>query len=422
MAQPYHLNQDPEGLVFRYLDDPKPDLKDLILVQYASLVEKIARRFSGLEPFEDLVQVGYIGLLNALTKFDRDAGVRFNTYATYLIAGEIKHYLRDRAQTIRQPAWLQELRHKVKRAVGQLQQELGRQPTEREVASALNVSEQSIREVFATQDLLRLASIDQGASGDDDPENELDRFDPSENDTVQLGVEDRVLLENAMKQLRDLERHVLVHFHFDSMTQTEIAAKLNISCNYVSHILRQSLSKLRRILSAEEEKDRQLRRETSDVNYDIMDAETGAYTEAFFKARIEEEVHRASCESGHVGLVLVCMRGTESLRAFYGEQSVRDFLADTAEFLKSSVRRLDLVCRTGNSSFGVILPSTGANAVVVQKRLVDRIEKWIATRFSQSSQIQVSFGHASYPDDAASVRDLLDKAAPKFDDDLEQAA
>ena len=72
------MQRDPEDLVARYLEDPRPDLKDLIMVEYATLVERVARKFCGLEPFEDLVQVGFIGLLNALTKYDPDAGVRFN--------------------------------------------------------------------------------------------------------------------------------------------------------------------------------------------------------------------------------------------------------------------------------------------------------------------------------------------------------
>ena len=100
MAEATELQRDPEDLVARYLEDPRPDLKDLIMVEYAPLVERVARKFCGLEPFEDLVQVGFIGLLNALTKYDPDAGVRFNTYATYLVAGEIKHYLRKSAQSV----------------------------------------------------------------------------------------------------------------------------------------------------------------------------------------------------------------------------------------------------------------------------------------------------------------------------------
>src|SRR6185503_19674571 len=159
------LDHDPEGLVLRYVENPRPDLKDLIMVQYSSLVERVARKYAGIESQDDLVQVGYIGLLNALTKFDPDAGVRFNTYATYLVAGEIKHYLRDRSQTIRHPAWLQELRHKVGRAVSVLQQTLGRVPTEREIAEELQVSEASVHEVFATQEMLKVASLDAAPQG-----------------------------------------------------------------------------------------------------------------------------------------------------------------------------------------------------------------------------------------------------------------
>ena len=167
MSESISCNQDAEGLVLRYLRDPRPELKDLIMVQCSSLVERVARRFSGIEALEDLVQVGYIGLLNALSKFDPDAGVRFNTYATYLVAGEIKHYLRDRSQTIRHPAWLQELRHKVNRTTGILKQELGRAPTEAEIAESLSVSESSVREVVQTQDMIKLSSLDAPLQGDE---------------------------------------------------------------------------------------------------------------------------------------------------------------------------------------------------------------------------------------------------------------
>ncbi len=280
---------DPELLVLRYIEEPRAELKDLIMEEYTSLVERTARRFSGLESHEDLVQVGFIGLLNALTKFDPGAGVRFNTYATYLVAGEIKHYLRDRSQTIRHPAWLQELRHKVNRAVASLQHDLGRAPTEREIAENLGITESSVREVFQTQEMLKVASLDATAQGDEDGDTEAERLDASAFCPEQLSVEDRVLLDRALAQLRDLEREVLQHFHFDAMNQTEIAQKLNISCNYVSHILRQSLAKLRKFLVTEEERDRLLRRQAAELTYDVIEPTTGVYTEAFFRARIDEE-------------------------------------------------------------------------------------------------------------------------------------
>src|SRR5579871_1677400 len=354
MSESLSWNQDAEGLVLRYLKEPRADLKDLVMVQYAGMVERIARRFAGIEPFEDLVQVGFIGLLNALSKFDPEAGVRFNTYATYLVGGEIKHYLRDRAQIIRQPAWLQELRHRVGKAGALLQQELGRTPTEREIADSLGVSETAVREVVQTQEMLRLTSLDAGFAGEDDAETELEGLDTAAFCPEQLSVEDRLVLEGALKQLRELERQVLVLFHFESLNQTEIAAKLGISCNYVSHILRQSLAKLRKILTAEEAQDRVLRRQTSHIDYEVIDAETGAYTEAYFHGRLREELHRASSnDDAHVALVMIRFTGLEGMRTFYGEQSVIEFLSDAAEFFRSNLRRLDIVARYGETGFGI---------------------------------------------------------------------
>lgn len=406
------LQQDPEGLVLRYLQNPRPDLKDLIMVQYAGLVERTARKFSGLEAQEDLVQVGFIGLLNALSKFDPEAGVRFNTYATYLVAGEIKHYLRDRSQTIRHPAWLQELRHKVNRAAATLQQELGRTPNEREIAEHLQVSEASVVEVFQTQEMLKVASLDV-SPGDDEGDTEADRLDASAFCPEQLSVEDRVVLEHAMKQLRDLERQVLLHFHFDSMNQTEIAAELGISCNYVSHILRQSLAKLRKILTAEEEKDRLLRRQAAELNYDVIDAMTGAYTESFFKARLEEELHRSASDETGVAIVLVNFTGLETLRSFYGEQSVTDFMADAAEVLRDNVRRLDIVARYGETGFAIILPAINNGVGLVRQRLLMKASGWMSGRYAANNPIKVEVGTASAPKDGRNGSQLLAKAQLK---------
>lgn len=401
---------DAERLVLAYLADPRPDLKDLIIVHYAPMVERIARRFSGIESVDDLIQVGYIGLLNALSKFDAQAGVRFNTYATHLVAGEIKHYLRDRSQTIRHPAWLQELRHKVNKAATALQGELGRQPSEREIAEAIGVPEASVREVFSTQDMLRVASLDATPAEDDDTESDVDRLDAAMAGPEQVSVEDRVLLETAMQQLRDLEREVLVLFHFDSLNQTEIASRLGISCNYVSHILRQSLAKLRRILTTEEEQDRLLRLQSPADSKNVLDDETGIYNEEYFRSRLTEEVHRVMGTDAVVSIILVEFAGLGGLRGFYGDASVRDFVVDAAQFLKNSVRSLDIVCRNGSSGFGVIMQGTGETVSLAQQRLQRKLEQWLVTRVSASGPLRVSLGSAWAPDQGRSVADLL-KAA-----------
>lgn len=406
MSESLEAHNDPEVLVARYLESKREDLRDLILVEYSAMVERLARRFAGIEPKEDLIQVGYIGLLNALGKFDPNAGVRFNTYATYLVAGEMKHYLRDRSQTIRQPAWLQELRTKVNKAASVLQSQLGRTPTERELAEHVGVSETSIREVYATQDMLKLASLDTNPQ-DDDGDSDGERLDAADFCPEQLSMEDRLVLHAAMSQLRDLEQQVLVMFHFDMLNQTEIAARLGISCNYVSHILRQSLNKLRKILGEEADRERVLRRQAREVDYDVIDALTGAYTEAFFKTRLEEEVHRAGCGDGSVGVVVIQFEGLPTLRKFYGGASVDGFLSDAAEFLRTTVRRLDLVCRYGESGFAVILPSTGHSVPMVQKRLITRVTAWIEAKGSANSPIKVSIGHRTFPEDGRNGRELM---------------
>ena len=407
MSETLSLHQDSEGMVLRYLQNPRPDLKDLIMVQYAGLVERIARRFSGIEAYEDLVQVGFIGLLNALSKFDPEAGVRFNTYATYLVAGEIKHYLRDRSQTIRHPAWLQELRHKVNKASSVLTQNLGRVPTNREIADELGVSETAVQEVFQTQEMLRLASLDAGSNNEDDGDTEGERLDAAAFCPEQLSVEDRVVLEQAMMQLRDLERQVLLHFHFDALNQTEIASRLGISCNYVSHILRQSLSKLRKILSAEEEKDRLLKRQSETLDFEVIDPVTGAYTESYFRSRLEEELHRAAAQDLTTSVVIVNFKGLETMRQFYGAGSITDFLSDACEFLRSNVRRLDVVARYGETAFAIILPSTGHGVGVVRQRLMDRASAWMTGRFVSSGPVSVEIGQATAPEQGRNGNELL---------------
>jgi RNA polymerase sigma-B factor len=406
------------------LDNPRPDLKDLIIVQYAPLVDRLAKRFSGSEPVEDLAQVGYIGLLNALSRFDPSAGVRFNTYATHLVAGEIKHYLRDRTQTIRHPAWLQELRHQVTKAASSLQSDLGRVPTELEIAEKIGSSEEAVREVLATKDMSKVASLDSKFGEDEDGDSEIDRLE-SLVDREPLSTEDKMVLEAAIRQLRDLEREVLIRFHFDSLNQTEIANELGISCNYVSHILRQSLSKLRRILNTEEVENERLEAAMGGERDAVIDPNTGVYNQMYFENRLDEELNRAASNEEDLGVVRVRFEGLQNLESFYGPSSVRDLLADAAEFLKSAVRRLDIVCRYEQDGFAILLPATGPQVSIVRKRLNHQLGRWLNGRIAPSGPIHVEIGAAYYPEEGITSADLIERAGfadPSEREGLEQAA
>src|SRR5579872_4114922 len=119
-------DQEIHALLRDYKVTRQQAIRDRIVMQFANLVESIARRFAGAaEPTEDLVQEGYIGLITAVDGYNADKGVKFSTYATHFIIGQIKHYLRDRGKIIKEPAWLQELNQKVARVIESLSQELG---------------------------------------------------------------------------------------------------------------------------------------------------------------------------------------------------------------------------------------------------------------------------------------------------------
>ncbi len=401
------LNQDPESLVAEYVNNPSPALKDLITLEYTGMVERLARRFSGIEPFEDLVQVGYIGLLNALSKFDPAAGVRFNTYATHLVLGEIKHYLRDKTGTIRHPAWLQELRHKVQKASAKLQGELGRAPTEEEIAREAGVTEDAVRDALATADLLKVASLD-GAPGDeDDSESDIDRLDGGLINSDSVSMEEKMVLHHAISQLRELEQEVLVLFHFDSLNQTEIAGRLGISCNYVSHILRQCHSKLRKILSVQEAQEMQAESVNDEM---VLCSTTGLYSESYLKSRLNEEVHRVMGTDDAVSLVTFELRGLQAYKQFYGAQSAAELLADMGDLLKGSVRGLDIVCRMGPGGFAVILPSTGLTAETAKKRIEQQVRPWLEVRVGRGSAMKLLVGWSTAPQESASAKSLIESA------------
>ncbi len=298
------------------------------------------------------------------------------------------------------------------RAQNVLQQELARVPTEREIAESLGLSESAVREVYQTQEMIKVASLDSAGQNEDDGDTEVEKLDAAAFCPEQVSMEDRLVLEHAMRQLRDLEREVLVLFHFESMNQTEIAGKLNISCNYVSHILRQSLAKLRKILVSEGEKDRVLRRQAAEIDYDVIEPITGAYTEAFFKTRLEEEVHRASSQDGELGVVLINFQGLDTLQTFYGARSVSDFMSDAAEFCRKNLRRLDLVCKIGDNGFGIILPSTGQTVVPGRERLIEKVQGWMSARQSANSPVRVEIGFADFPVNGKTTKKLIENAKP----------
>ncbi|MGI8901043.1 MAG: RNA polymerase sigma factor SigF [Nocardioides sp.] len=224
-------------------------LRDDLVRLHLPLVEHFARRFLNRgEPFDDLLQVGTIGLIKAIDRFDTGRGVEFSTYATPTIVGEIKRHFRDRGWAIRVPRRLQELRITIAGATGELTQALGRAPTVKELAIALGVSDEEIIEGLESANAYSTLSLDAPDSGGDD--GALSMIEViGEDDEALAHVENRETIKPLLEALDPREKHILTLRFFKGMTQSQIAAEIGISQMHVSRLLARTLTQLRASLT-----------------------------------------------------------------------------------------------------------------------------------------------------------------------------
>ena len=218
--------------------------REALVELHLPLVEHCARRFRNRgEPFEDLVQVGTIGLIKSVDRFDTGRGVEFSTYATPTIIGEIKRYFRDKGWAVRVPRRLQELRMQISSATAELTQTHGRSPTASELAGHIGCSVEEVVEGMESANAYATLSLDASDSSEDGAATMLDS----------LGVEDagiehvevRESLKPLLDQLAPREKKILLLRFFKNMTQTQIAAEIGVSQMHVSRLLSRTLDQLR---------------------------------------------------------------------------------------------------------------------------------------------------------------------------------
>ncbi len=241
------------ALFIEYRATSDPEIRDELVRMYLNLVEYLARRFKSRgEPLDDLIQVGTIGLIKAIDRFDIERAVEFTTYATPTIVGELKRYFRDKGWAIRVPRRLQELNLQVNQVVNGLTQELRRTPTINEIADKLGVTSEEVIEAMETSEAYNFISLDGDLSTESGENFSLLEY-IGENDKQLVGLEDRASLAAALKDLTPQEQKILYLRFFRGLTQTEIASELDISQMHVSRLLRRTLQVLRqKMLSFEE--------------------------------------------------------------------------------------------------------------------------------------------------------------------------
>jgi RNA polymerase sigma-B factor len=239
-------------LLRRYHEGGDVEARERLIEQYLPLVRSLARRYSYRgEQLEDLVQVGCIGLIKAIDRFDIDRGVELTTYATPNIIGEIKRHFRDKGWSVRVPRGLQELNVRLSRLVEELTVQLERSPTIPELAKAAGVQEEEVLEALETGQAYATLSLSAPSGGGE----EGDDLDPLES----LGQveheyevsEDRAVLAPGLRVLDERERRILQLRFFEGLTQSQIAQQVGISQMHVSRLIRRALEKIRAEIATE---------------------------------------------------------------------------------------------------------------------------------------------------------------------------
>jgi RNA polymerase sigma-B factor len=238
---------DDRELLRRYHVDGDRSARELLVQRHLPLVRALARRYAGRgESLEDIEQVGAIGLIKAIDRYELSREVALTTYATPNVVGEIKRHFRDKGWAIRIPRGLQELNAKMSSTIERLTAKLGHSPSIAEIALELQTTPEQVLEAMEAGSAYAPQSLSAGPSA----EGELDPMETigTEDENFERS-EQRASLEPALEMLPEREREILRMRFEDGLTQTQIAEQVGVSQMHVSRLIRKSLARMRAELS-----------------------------------------------------------------------------------------------------------------------------------------------------------------------------
>lgn len=238
-------------LLMAYQQNPSVSLRNKIVRLNTGLVRKIAYQVSHQcsEPYEDLEQIGYLGLIRAIERFNPNQGYAFSSFAVPYIRGEMSHFLRDRSSTIKVPRRWQDLQREGRRARTELTKTLGRQPSDREIAEKLNVSLDDWREAkMATINRLPLSLDATINNQSDSPLTLSDVLPDTHYQALQRFEEDRQQIQRALNQLEDKTRTAIEFVFLKDLSRKEVAARVGVSPMTVTRRIQRGLEQMVSIL------------------------------------------------------------------------------------------------------------------------------------------------------------------------------
>lgn len=242
------VKSDSLSLLQAYRNHPDPQLRNRIVQMNIGLVRREAHHWVERchESYEDLMQVGCLGLIRAIERFDVTKGHAFSSFAIPYIRGEIQHYLRDKSTPIRIPRQWLEIQRRAVKVSQDLRMQLNRQPTDQEVAIALNISLAQWQEIKLAHQNREPLSLDSPMGDSDEGSVSLGELVPDHRyRSFQLAQDDRIRLQQALVQLEERTRHVLEFVFLHDLTQKEVADRLGISVITVSRRLKKGLDALK---------------------------------------------------------------------------------------------------------------------------------------------------------------------------------
>lgn len=238
----YHATQD---------DKTKKRLRELVVLACMPIVKKVARSLARrcTDPVEDITQVGSLGLIKAVDLYNPEISKNFKSYATYLITGEIRHYLRDKTTIIRAPREIKELSFRVHKLTLELTEKLGRIPTDKDIAEALQMPQEKVEECNNLERRTTTISIDQIVGTDENSISLVEKIEDESQSEAFNSYENRIILDDAIKKLEPIEQELVILNYYEGLNQREISEKLNISQMQVSRKLKKAIQKLFEIVS-----------------------------------------------------------------------------------------------------------------------------------------------------------------------------
>lgn len=239
LIKDYQQHQDDEAL-------------NALVLNYQNLVESIARKYSRGKTFhEDITQVGLIGLLGAIRRYDETFGKNFEAFAVPTIIGEIKRFLRDKTWSVHVPRRIKELGPKIKTTIEELTVKLQRSPKMNEIAEVLEISEEEVLEALEMGKSYQALSVDHSIDADSEGGTVTLHDIVGQVDEGYEKINQMLVLEKALHVLTEREKQIIQYTYLENMSQKEAGEKLQISQMHVSRLQRRAIKKLQEAINKE---------------------------------------------------------------------------------------------------------------------------------------------------------------------------